>query len=60
MLKLVKDLGKKWSQIAKKLNQKRTEHQIKNRFNSLTNHSEKGETEEQTIDSLISSYMKKK
>ena len=30
-------MGKKWSQIAKMLNTNRTEHMVKNRYNSIIN-----------------------
>lgn len=35
ILSLVDKLGKKWSKIVKKFGGTRTEHMVKNRFNSL-------------------------
>lgn len=37
ILKLSLKLGKKWSQIARELKTNRTEHMVKNRFNSIIN-----------------------
>lgn len=37
ILKLTLEKGKKWSQIARMLNTHRTEHMVKNRFNSIIN-----------------------
>jgi hypothetical protein len=35
MLQLIQDNGMKWAMISKKMNEERTQHMIKNRFNSL-------------------------
>ena len=35
LIEAVKELGKKWSKVSKKLGGKRTEHMVKNRFKSL-------------------------
>lgn len=35
MIKQVEEVGKKWSNIAKKFKGRRTEHMVKNRYNSL-------------------------
>lgn len=53
---MVYNKGKKWSDIAKKLDKSRTEHMIKNRYKSLLIHHQKKvkniEKEEKILNSL--------
>lgn len=52
LLQTVKNEGRKWSTITHLLGQRRTEHMVKNRYNSLANsvvRTEQADISEQTI-----------
>lgn len=51
ILKLSIKIGKKWSQIARDLKTNRTEHMVKNRYNSIINKGKIKKTE--TVDNII-------
>ena len=62
MLSQVKELGKKWSAISKMFSGRRTQHMIKNRYNSLLKKWKKNNwrlSEDQLVKKMIQNVKRK-
>lgn len=58
LLEIVEEIGKQWSKISSKLPSKRTEHMVKNRYNSLIRQFQKKQPQESSAITRAIEYLR--